>query len=169
MATSRGIFTAAFKAVVERRVTEGGESLNGVTRETRANSCARAASKALATQEDQTFPGKENLSPAEEELRRLRPERWNRGGDRTWTADIASLSTREGWSSLAAVKDLRTRRIGGWTRSDRIESRLVVDALEMAITRRIPGTDRVADSDRGSQYPSEHLNASLPAKGSPKA
>ncbi|WP_152051865.1 DDE-type integrase/transposase/recombinase [Tautonia marina] len=167
MATSRGSFTAAFKAEVERRVTEGGESLTGVTRETWASSCSRAASKALATQEDQTFPGKENLSPAEEELRRLRGERWNRGADWTWTADIASLSTRGDWSSLAAVNDLRTRRIGGWSRSERIESRLVVDPLEMAIMRRMPGTDRVADSDRGSQYPSEYLNASWPARGSP--
>lgn len=85
--------------------------------------------------------------------------------DRTWTADITYVPTREGWLYLAAVEDLHTRRIVGWSMSERIDSRLVVDALEMAISRRLPGTDLVAHSDRGSQYASEHYQRILVGHG----
>jgi len=44
--------------------------------------------------------------------------------------------------------------------AESMESRLVVDALEMATRRRLPGAGLVAHSDRGSQYASadyQHL------------
>jgi transposase InsO family protein len=85
--------------------------------------------------------------------------------DRAWTADITHVPTREGWLDLAAVEDLHTRRIVGRSMSERIDSRLVVDALEMAITRRLPGSDLVAHSDRGSQYASEHYRRILAGHG----
>jgi transposase InsO family protein len=81
--------------------------------------------------------------------------------DRAWTADITYVPTREGWLYLAAVEDLHSRRIVGWSMSERIDSRLVVDALEMAIARRLPGAGLVAHSDRGSQYASEHYQRVL--------
>lgn len=56
----------------------------------------------------------------------------------TWTADITSIHTQQGWLSLAAVEDLFTREIVGWSMSDTIDSRLVVDALQMAITHQCP-------------------------------
>jgi putative transposase len=46
--------------------------------------------------------------------------------------------------------------IVGWSMADHMESRLVVDALEMAITRRRPDAKLIAHSDRGSQYASDH-------------
>jgi transposase InsO family protein len=49
--------------------------------------------------------------------------------------------------------------------SERIDSRLVVDALEMAIARRLPGAGLVAHSDRGSQYASEHYQRLLASHG----
>lgn len=81
--------------------------------------------------------------------------------DRVWTADITYIPTREGWLYLAAVEDLYSRRIVGWAMSERIDSRLVVDALEMAVSRRLPGEGLVAHSDRGSQYASEHYRRLL--------
>ena len=54
--------------------------------------------------------------------------------DQAWTADITYLATGEGWLYLA-VEDLYSRRIVGWSMSSRIDSRLVVDALEMALAR----------------------------------
>jgi transposase InsO family protein len=60
-------------------------------------------------------------------------------GDRVWTADITYIPTREGWLYLAAVEDVHSRQIGGGSMSERIDSRLVVDALEMAIAQRLPG------------------------------
>src|SRR3954470_12077215 len=71
-------------------------------------------------------------------------------------ADITSIPTGEGRLDLAAVEDLHSRRIVGGSRSERIDSRLVVDALEMAVARRLPGAGLGAHSDRGSQYASEH-------------
>jgi putative transposase len=84
--------------------------------------------------------------------RRFEPEAPNQA----WTADITYLATGEGWLYLAAVEDLYSRRIVGWSMSSRIDSRLVVDALAMAISRRRPGAGLVAHSDRGSPYAREH-------------
>ena len=47
----------------------------------------------------------------------------------------------------------------------RIDSRPVVDALEMALARRLPGEGLVAHSDRGSQYASEHYRRLLSGHG----
>ena len=51
-----------------------------------------------------------------------------------WVADITYIATLEGWLYLAAVIDLFTRKVVGWSMSERIDSRLAVDALEMAVT-----------------------------------
>jgi putative transposase len=93
--------------------------------------------------------------------RQFEPE----AADRAWTADITYIPTREGWLYLAAVEDLHSRRIVGWSMSERIDSRLVVNALEMAISRRLPGAGLVAHSDRGSQYASEHYQRALAGHG----
>ncbi|MDG3005841.1 IS3 family transposase [Paludisphaera sp. Pla2] len=85
--------------------------------------------------------------------------------DRAWTADITYVATAEGWLYLAAVEDLHSRRIVGWSMGPRIDSRLVVDALEMALARRLPGAGLVAHSDRGSQYASEHYKEVLARHG----
>ena len=85
--------------------------------------------------------------------------------DQVWTADITYVPTGEGWLYLAAVEDLHSRRIVGWSMSERIDSRLAVDALEMAIARRLPGEGLVAHSDRGSQYASEHYQQLLASHG----
>ncbi len=74
----------------------------------------------------------------------------------TWTTDITYIPTQEGGLYLAVVEDLCTRKIVGWSMSSSMESRLVVDALEMAVQRELPGEGLVAHSDRGVQYASEH-------------
>ena len=85
--------------------------------------------------------------------------------DRAWTADVTYIPTREGWLYLAAVEGLHTRRIVGWSMSERIDSRLVVDALEMAVARRLPAAGLVSHSDRGSQYASEHYQRLMAKHG----
>lgn len=82
-----------------------------------------------------------------------------------WTADITSIPTREGWLYLAAVEDLYSRKIVGWSMSERIDSRLVVDALEMALQRELPEAGLVAHSDRGVQYASGHYQRLLETHG----
>jgi transposase InsO family protein len=93
--------------------------------------------------------------------RDFRPSKKNE----TWTTDITYIPTDEGWLYLAAVEDLFTREIVGWSMSERIDSRLVVDALAMAIARHCPGDSLVAHSDRGVQYASEHYQRLLKAHG----
>ena len=66
------------------------------------------------------------------------------GPNHRWCADITYIPTREGWLYLAAVEDLFSRMIVGWSMSESMESRLVVDALEMAIQRRRPGAGLLA-------------------------
>ncbi len=70
--------------------------------------------------------------------------------------------TREGWLYLAAVEDLYSRKVVGWSLSARLHSRLVVDALEMAIRHRLPGEELLHHSDRGSGHRREALV--MPAK-----
>jgi len=79
-----------------------------------------------------------------------------------WVADLTYIPTREGWVYLAAVEDLFSRRVVGWSLSESMTSRLVVDALEMAVSRRLNGSSPlVAHSDRGSQYASDHYRRRL--------
>jgi transposase InsO family protein len=77
--------------------------------------------------------------------------------DRVWLADITYISTLEGWLYLAAVMDAHSRKVVGWSMSSRLHSKLVVDALQMALGRRRPdkSVTLVHHSDRGVQYASE--------------
>ena len=76
-----------------------------------------------------------------------------------WVADITYIATLEDWLYLAAVIDLFTGKVVGWSMSERIDSRLVVDALEMAVSRQLPNASLIAHSDRGVQYASEHYTS----------
>jgi len=71
-----------------------------------------------------------------------------------WVADLTYVWTRQGWLYLAAVVDLSSRRVVGWSMSKRLRRSLVIDALRMALGRRRPGPGLVHHSDRGSQYAS---------------
>jgi putative transposase len=82
-----------------------------------------------------------------------------------WVADITYIPTREGWLYLAAVEDLYSRRVVGWSMAEHLESRLVVDALALAVQRRLPGEGLLAHSDRGSQYASDHYQSLLARHG----
>jgi putative transposase len=85
--------------------------------------------------------------------------------DESWVADITHVPTREGWLYLAAVEDLYSRRVVGWAMAEHMESRLVVDALGLAVQRRLPGAGLLAHSDQGSQYASEHYQLLLARHG----
>lgn len=87
------------------------------------------------------------------------------GPNERWAGDITYIPTREGWLYLAVVEDLFSRMIVGWSMDETMESRLVVDALEMAIARRRPGVGLLAHSDRGSQYASDHYQRVLASEG----
>jgi transposase InsO family protein len=87
------------------------------------------------------------------------------GPNESWCADITYIPTGEGWLYLAVVEDLFSRMIVGWSMDEGMESRLVVDALSMALARRRPGAGLLAHSDRGSQYASDHYQRVLAGDG----
>jgi putative transposase len=82
-----------------------------------------------------------------------------------WVTDITYIPTREGWLYLAAILDLYSRRVVGWSMSDRITRQLTLDALMMALRARAPATGLVHHSDRGSQYASADYRAALAIAG----
>ena len=76
------------------------------------------------------------------------------GPDLLWCTDITEHPTRAGKIYCAAVLDVFTRQVVGWSIADHMRSELVVDALQMAIWRRRPEPGTVVHADRGSQYTS---------------
>jgi len=76
------------------------------------------------------------------------------GPDRVWVTDITFIATDEGWLHLAAIEDLFSRRIVGWSMAPHIRTELVIDALEMAVANRRPSPGLVHHSDQGSQFTS---------------
>jgi putative transposase len=72
---------------------------------------------------------------------------------RLWVTDIKYVSTWEGTLYLASVIDCYSRKVVGWSMRAEMPAELVVDAVEMAISRRRPsGEQLVCHSDQGSQY-----------------
>jgi putative transposase len=69
-----------------------------------------------------------------------------------WLADITYVATDEGWLYLAAVKDMATREIVGWSMADHLKSSLCENALRMAIQHHAPPAGLIHHSDRGVQY-----------------
>ena len=94
--------------------------------------------------------------------------------DEVWVADITYVRTEDGWSYLAAVLDMFSRKIVGWAMSDRIDHELTMTALKRALRgRRAPD---IHHSDRGSQYACHEyrdllrdysIEASMSRKGNP--
>jgi putative transposase len=82
-----------------------------------------------------------------------------------WVTDITYLWTSEGWSYLAVILDLFSRRIVGWAFDDTMTTSLPLKALEMAIGRRGPDAKLLHHSDRGCQYTSADYRAALDAIG----
>jgi putative transposase len=74
--------------------------------------------------------------------------------NKKWVTDFTFIETREGWLFLAGVLDVYSRKIVGWSMSDRHDTEFVQAALSMALLQRQPGADLIHHSDRGSEYAS---------------
>jgi HTH-like domain/Integrase core domain len=59
-----------------------------------------------------------------------------------WLTDFTYIDTREGWLFLAGVLDTYSRKIVGWSMSEKHDVELVKAALRMAVIQRQPGADR---------------------------
>jgi len=74
--------------------------------------------------------------------------------DRAWVTDITYIKTQEGFSYLAVVIDLFSRRVIGWSLQSRQTTDVVLQALLMAVWRRKPKSKVLIHSDQGSQFTS---------------
>jgi putative transposase len=70
-----------------------------------------------------------------------------------WVADITYIPTWSGFLYLAVVLDAFSRRIVGWSMAITLHTRVVLDALNMALWQRRP-SGVIHHSDHGSQYTS---------------
>ena len=78
-----------------------------------------------------------------------------------WVGDITYLATPEGWLYLAVFIDLYSRKVVGWSLSERMTASLVCDALNMAWFRCRRPSGVIVHTDRGSQYCSNDFQALL--------
>ena len=85
--------------------------------------------------------------------------------DKVWVSDITYIPTQEGWLYLAAVIDLYSRKVVGWSISTSIDAQLIISAIEMALNRRNQVKGLIFHSDRGSQYASHKVQNLLDSKG----
>jgi len=85
--------------------------------------------------------------------------------NRKWIADFTYIWTAEGWLYVAAVIDLFSRRVVGWSMSTSMTTQLVTDALLMAIWRRGKPDALLHHSDQGSQYTSEQFRKLMEDNG----
>ena len=81
--------------------------------------------------------------------------------DAVWAGDITYIQTDEGWLYLAAVIDLYSRQVVGWSMQPHMQTSLVTDALRMAWFRRRSEPGLIFHSDRGSQYCSRVFQQTL--------
>lgn len=85
--------------------------------------------------------------------------------NQAWVADITYIWTASGWLYLAAVMDLYSRKIVGYSLSSRMTTDLVCTALQVAIHTRRPSERLIMHTDRGSQYCSEQYQDLLNQHG----
>ena len=83
--------------------------------------------------------------------------------DRVWVTDITYIRTFEGFTYLAVVIDLYSRRVVGWSMQGRQTTDLVLQALLMAVWRRKPGGKVLIHSDQGAQFTSRDWASFLKA------
>ncbi len=82
-----------------------------------------------------------------------------------WIADFTSIWTAEGGLYVAAMIDLVSRRVVGWSMSAGMTAQLVADALLMAVWRRGKPNELLHHSDQGSQYTSEQFQRLMADSG----
>jgi len=85
--------------------------------------------------------------------------------DTAWVTDITYLWTLEGWVYLAVILDLFSRRVVGWALNERLERKLALEAMHMALAQRHPAQGLLHHSDRGSQYASTEYQQLLTKYG----
>lgn len=141
---------------IHKDLRDNGESV-GVNRVARLMKQEGIQSK-MARKFVVTTDSKNTLQPAPDRLQRcFKTSR----KDQAWVSDTTFIRTRQGWLYLAVVLDLYSRQVIGWAMSDSNNSKLVEDALTMAIWRRGKIENVIVHSDQGSTYASASYQRQL--------
>jgi len=69
-----------------------------------------------------------------------------------WVSDYTYIPTQQGWLYVATIMDLYSRKIIGWSMSQRRNKHLTLDALKMALAQRKPSQELILHSDQGMEY-----------------
>lgn len=85
--------------------------------------------------------------------------------NQVWLADLTYIPTGEGWLYMAAIMDLHTRKVVGWSMRDHLRAELATSALTMATQRQRPEPGLIQHSDRGIQYACTDYQEALQAAG----
>jgi transposase InsO family protein len=145
-----------WKELVSRGIDCGRDRVNRLLKEMGLVAKATRKKKPKTTDSAHGFQVADNLL-----MRDFRTTR----RDEVWLVDLSYLATREGWVYLAAVLDLHSRRIVGWSVRDSLHRQGALDALEVAIGNRRPEPGLIHHSDRGSQYASDDYQKRLEEAG----
>lgn len=85
--------------------------------------------------------------------------------NRVWVGDMTYVPTSDGWLYLAVLIDLFSRRVVGWAMSDRIDTKLALEALQDAVSRRTPEPGLIHHTDRDCRYASDDYRLALSNAG----
>ena len=156
-AASKGVYGSPriHAELVAEGIVTGRNKVARLMRLERLRGCPKRRFR-VTTQRDPTHPVATNLLKQNFEAKEP---------NQRWASDITYISTKQGWLYLAVVMDLFSRRIVGWSMSQRMGRHLVVGALRMAIDARRPDGPLVHHSDRGAQYTSDDFRKELARNG----
>lgn len=87
--------------------------------------------------------------------------------NRLQAGDIACIPTREGWLYLAAATGVFSRKVVGWSMSERIAEKVAIDAIGQAVGREGPpeGFSLVSHDGQGAQYAFRSFRRCLDSHG----
>jgi len=118
--------------------------------------CSSRKRRVCTTDSDHDQPVAPNLL-----LERAAPSRPNE----VWVADITYVPTAQGWLFLAAVMDLYSRQILGWSVWENLQAGGPLQALKRALVRRHYPQGTIHHSDRGVQYACQAYRQELKSAG----
>jgi len=98
----------------------------------------------------------------------IEPNRLNRcfnveKPNQVWVGDVTAIATRTGWLYLAILIDLYSRKVIGWSMSNKNDKHLVLNALDMAVARRQIKSGVLHHTDRGAIYAADEYRQKLSA------
>ena len=78
-----------------------------------------------------------------------------------WVTDVTFIPIDEGWLYLALTNDLYNREVVGWAMSDRNDTQLTLNALDMALEFRNTPEGLIQHTDRGNKHTANDYRSAL--------